>query len=76
MNSAKSMAQRSKKLFRQAAMLEHTVPEGCRKSVDGAALTIMSGELIQVGTKTRNGQSSGETVPVVFSVAATQHKDC
>jgi hypothetical protein len=50
MHSAKSMAQRSKKPSRQAAMLEPTVPEGCGKSVDGAAL-------IQVGTKTRNGQS-------------------
>ena len=51
------MAQRSKKPSRQAAMLEHTVPEGCGKSVDGAALTMLSGELIQVDTKTRNGQS-------------------
>ena len=38
-------------------MLEHTVPEGCGKSVDGAALTMLSGELIKVDTKIRNGQS-------------------
>jgi len=60
MHSAKSMAHRSKKPSRQAAMLEPTVLEGCGKSVDGA-------ELIQVGTKNKEW---------LFTVAATQHKDC